>query len=121
MNEKGCTAISHASKITGHGARDTRVFLCFIVTGVVPPISLFIHTMLNTFGLVLAHLHPNSLLALAIFQHFCEAFVGVHPSAPLFCYFYSAHLDTSGTISGSLVLHLHPQMMMHYITMTQRV
>jgi hypothetical protein len=58
----------------------------------VPPMSLFLHAMLTTFGLVLAHVHPNSLLALEIFQYFYEAFVRVHPSVPLF---YSLRLEIS--------------------------
>jgi hypothetical protein len=41
----------------------------------VPPMSLFLHVVLSTYGVVLAHLHPNALPTLAIFQYLCEAFI----------------------------------------------
>jgi hypothetical protein len=30
------------------------------------PMSLYLHAMLSTYGVVLAHLHPNAFLTLAI-------------------------------------------------------
>jgi hypothetical protein len=51
---------------------------------------LFLHVMLSTYGMVLAHLHPNSLLTLAIFQHLCETYVGVRPLVALFRFFFEA-------------------------------
>jgi hypothetical protein len=65
---------------------------------------------------VRVHLHPNSLLALAIFQHFCKAFVGVHPSVSLFLFFYVVHPDVSSAISDSLIFRLCPVMVICYIT-----
>jgi hypothetical protein len=91
------------------------------MVGMVPPMSLFLHVVLTTFGLVLAHLHPNSILALAIFRHFCGAFIWVQYFVPLFCYFYSAQLDTSDAIYGTLVFRICPQMVMRYIIVTHRV
>jgi hypothetical protein len=66
-NERGLTIPAHASEAIGHEARDARVFFCLLVAGMVPPMSLFIHVVLSTYGVVLAHLHPNALLTLAIF------------------------------------------------------
>jgi hypothetical protein len=66
-NERGLTIFAHASEAVGHEARDARVFLCFLVAGMVPPMSRFLHATLSTYGVVLAHLHPNALLTLAIF------------------------------------------------------
>jgi hypothetical protein len=86
----------------------------------VPPMSLFLHVVLTTYGVVLVHFHPKSFLARVIFQHLCEAFVGMYPSVALFCYFDSPNLDAIGAISGSLVFRLHPQMVMRYIPMSQR-
>jgi hypothetical protein len=85
-NKHGRTTAAHANEIIRWRARDARVFFYFIV----------------------AHLHHNSLIALAIFQHFCEAYVGVYPSLALFRYFYSTNLDVGGAISGSLIFRLHP-------------
>jgi hypothetical protein len=66
-NEQGPTILAHTSKVVGHGARDTRVFFCFLVAGMVPPMLFFLNAMLSTYGMVLAHLHINALLAMAIF------------------------------------------------------
>jgi hypothetical protein len=67
MNERGPTILAHASKDDSREARDTRVFLFFLVAAMVPPMSLFLHTALSTYGMVLVHLHPNALLTLVIF------------------------------------------------------
>jgi hypothetical protein len=112
--------MAHAPENIGRWARDAWVFFCFFVAGIVPPMSLFLHAMRTTYEVVLAHLHPNSLLALAIFQHFCEAYIGVHPSVALFRVFYDAHLDDSGAISGSLIFRLCPHIVTRYIAMSQR-
>jgi hypothetical protein len=120
MNERGPTILAHASKAVGHEARDARVFLCFLVAGMVLPMSLFLHTALSMYDVVLAHLHPNALLTLAIFQYLCEAFVGVRPSVALFCVFFEAHLDTGGAISSCLSFHLRSNMVMCFIPMTNK-
>jgi hypothetical protein len=114
-NERGPTILAHASKAVGREARDVRVFLCFLVAGMVPPILLFLHAALSMYGVVLAHLHPNALLMLAIFQYLCEEFVGVRPLVALFRIFFEARLDAGGTISGCLSFHLCAYMVMHFI------
>jgi hypothetical protein len=83
-NENGPTVLAHTHEDISRGAGDARVFFCFFVVGMVPPMSLFLHAVLITYGVVLAHLHSNSLLVLAIFQHLCEALVGVQSSVALF-------------------------------------
>jgi hypothetical protein len=80
--------------------------------------SLFLHAVLSSYGVVLAHLHPISLIALAIFQHLCEAYIRVRPSVALFHVFNKARLNASGAISGSLIFRLHQHMLMRYITMS---
>jgi hypothetical protein len=97
-NEHNLTVLAHAHEDTGHGARDTRVFFCFLMAGMVPPMSLFLHAMLSTYGVVLEHLHPNALLVLAIFQHLREAYVRVGPSVALFHIFFEAYLGSNGSI-----------------------
>jgi hypothetical protein len=83
LNEHGPTIMVHAHENTGRGARDAWVFFCFLVEAMVPPMSRLLHAVLSTYGVVLVHLHPNALLALAIFQHLCEAYVGVRTSVAL--------------------------------------
>jgi hypothetical protein len=97
-NEHDPTILAHTDEVVGCGARDASVFFYFLVAGMVPPMLLFLHTVLSTYGVVLAHLHPNALLALAIFQHFCEAYVGVRPSVALFRVFFDACLDAGGAL-----------------------
>jgi hypothetical protein len=108
MNKNGHTVMAHARENIDLGARDTQVFFYFIVAGMVPPMSNFLHGVLTTYGMVLAHLHPNSLLAVTIFQHFCKVYVGVHHSVAFFHVFYDAHLDASSAMSSSLIFRLRP-------------
>jgi hypothetical protein len=54
---------------------------------------LFLHAVLSTYDMVLAHLNPNTLLTQAIFQYLCEAFIRVRPSVTLFRVFFEARLD----------------------------
>jgi hypothetical protein len=119
-NERGLTILAHASKAISREVRDARVFLCFLVVGMVPPMSLFLHAALSTYSVVLAHFHPNALLTLAIFQYLCEAFVGVRPWVALFCIFFEAHLDAGGAISGCLSFHLRSDMVTCFISMPNK-
>jgi hypothetical protein len=82
--------------------------------------SLFLHVALSTYGVVLAHLDPNALLTLAIFQYLCEAFVGVRPLVALFRIFFKAHLDAGGAISGCLSFCLCSDMVMCFISMPNK-
>jgi hypothetical protein len=82
--------------------------------------SLFLHATLSTYGMVLAHLHPNALLTLAIFQYLCEAFIGVHPLVALFRIFFEVSLDIDGAISGCLSFHLCLSMVTIFIPMPNR-
>ena len=50
------------------------------MAGLVPPISAVFLAVMSSYDLRLAQLRPNAVLAMAIFQHFCETFVGVLPS-----------------------------------------
>ena len=64
------------------------LFTSFVVAGLVPPFSTFFLQILETFGLQLVHLSPNSVVILAVFAHLCEIFVGVPPSVTLFWHFF---------------------------------
>jgi hypothetical protein len=82
--------------------------------------SLFLHVVLSTYGVVLAHLHPNALLTLAIFQYLCEAFVGVRPLVTLFRVFLEVCLDARVANSSYLSFHLRSSMVMRFIPMPNR-
>ena len=80
---------------------DARIFACFVVAGLIPPMSHFFHAVLAAYGLHVAHIHPNAMVTLAMFQHCCEAFVGIRPSMALFRHFFQPRVAT-GHVSGSL-------------------
>jgi hypothetical protein len=81
----------------------------------VPPMSIFLHAVLSNYGVVQAHLHPNALFTLAIFQYLCEAFVGVRPLVTLFRVFFEARLDARGAISDCLSFHIRSSLVMRFI------
>jgi hypothetical protein len=73
-----------ARDVGTHTRLDMRIFACFLMAGMEPLLLSFLCAILEEYGLLLSQLHPNSLLALSIFQYLCEAFVGVNPSVALF-------------------------------------
>ena len=52
------------------------LFVSAIAAGLVPPFSEFFLSILHHYNLQALHLHPNSVLLLAIFAYYCEAHVG---------------------------------------------
>ena len=75
------------------------LFVSAIAAGLVPPFSEFFLSVLRHYDLQALHLHPNSVLLLAIFAYYCEAHVGVQPLVALMRHYFS--LRTSrGPISA---------------------
>jgi hypothetical protein len=70
-------------------AGEVILFHSYITCGLVPPISSFFLLLLEEFGLQLQHLTPLSVLLVAVFVHFIEIFVGVHPCITIFRHFYA--------------------------------
>ena len=90
-----------AGSATPEGQRSTfyPLFVSAIVAGLVPPFSEFFFSILRHYKLHALHLHPNSVLLLAIFSYYCEAHVGVQPSVALLRHYF--YLWTSrGTASA---------------------
>jgi hypothetical protein len=56
----------------------------FLSRGFELPSSEFLHGLLHHYQIELVHLHPNSILQIAIFVHLCEAFLALPPNFPLF-------------------------------------
>ena len=77
----------------GQGSTFYMLFISAIATGLVPPFSEFFFSVLRHYKLQALHLHPNSVLLLAIFAYYCEAHVGVQPSVALL-----RHYSTSGPL-----------------------
>src|SRR3954465_5460120 len=77
----------------GHGSTFYPLFVSSITAGLVPPFFEFFLSVLRHYDLQALHLHPNSLLLLAIFAYYCEAHVGVQPSVALLRHYF--YLRTS--------------------------
>ena len=77
----------------GQGSTFYPLFVSAIAAGLVPPFSEFFFSVLRHYKLQALHLHPNSVLLLAIFAYYCEAHVGVQPSVALLRHYF--YLRTS--------------------------
>ena len=100
-----------ASNTNEHGVTEMRptgsrlpegyypIFLHTLYTGLVPPFSDFLFAILETYQIQLLHLHPNSILILAIFAYLCEAYIGIHPSVELFRNFYALQNTEHGEVA----------------------
>ncbi|VAI59304.1 hypothetical protein VPH35_111509 [Triticum aestivum] len=69
------------------------LFVSAIASSLVPPFSEFFFSVLRHYDLQTLHLHPNSVLLLAIFAYYCEARVGVQPSVALLRHYFSLRLS----------------------------
>ena len=98
-HELGATSmeVAGSSKV---GAGYYPIFLHTLYAGLVPPFSSFLMGILEAYRIQLLHLHPNSILILAIFAYLCEAYVGIHPSVDLFCSFYALRNTASNERLG---------------------
>jgi hypothetical protein len=96
-----------------------RIHSIFLLVGLVPPMSLFFHMVLMDYGILLADLHPNSVLVLAIFQHLCEMFLGIKPSIALFRHFYYPRVEVR-MLAGSVAFRLRDHLSKHYITIDKK-
>ena len=48
------------------------------------PVHPFMRDLLELWGVTLCNLHPNTILHISIFIHFCEAYLGILPHFNLF-------------------------------------
>src|SRR3954468_17979984 len=77
----------------GRGSTFYPLFVSSIAAGLVPPFSEFFFSVLRHYNLQALHLHPNSVLLLAIFAYYCEAHVGVQPSVALLHHYFSLRVS----------------------------
>jgi hypothetical protein len=63
-------------------------FYHFSEWGLALPSCSFFQGLLYFYGLKLHHLNPNSICHIAIFIHFCEAFLGIKPHWDLFRFLF---------------------------------
>ena len=100
-NEHGATSLTPA-RFGRHSSGLYPFFVHFFFAGLVPPFSAFMEEILACYQICILHLHPNSILTLAIFAYFCEAYLGVRPSVALFRSFYALRFTANGESSGCL-------------------
>src|SRR3954463_110256 len=77
----------------GRGSTFYPFFVSSIAAGLVPPFSEFFLSVLHHYNLQALHLHPNSVLLLAIFAYYCEAHIGVQPSVALLRHYFSLRVS----------------------------
>ena len=118
FNEGGAT-VCHPSNLTALQAGDARLFRCFIAAGLVPPASLFFLAVVASFGLHVSHLHPNAMVTLAIFQHLCEGFVGIHASVALFRHYFKPRVEEE-CLAGAVTWHRRSQQSSPFISLELR-
>ena len=97
-NEHGATEMRPAGSRLAEGFYP--IFLHTLYAGLVPPFSDFLLAILEVYQIQLLHLHPNSILILAIFAYLCEAYIGIRPSVALFRSFYSLRSTAPGERLG---------------------
>ncbi|KAE8817262.1 hypothetical protein D1007_05158 [Hordeum vulgare] len=71
-----------------------------LLSGVLPPFSSFLTTVLSHYQIHGLHLDPSSLVLLSAFAFLCEAFVGITPFVALLCHFFSLKLVSEEQCSG---------------------
>ena len=60
------------------------VFEDYFLCGLGFPVHPFLRDLLEFWGVSLCNLHPNTILHISIFIHFCEVFLGILPHFNLF-------------------------------------
>jgi hypothetical protein len=73
---------------TYDGAEEIVIFQHYVERGLGIPTCDFLRGLLFHYGIQLHHLNPNYVLHIAIFVHFCEAFLGIEPNFVLFCHLF---------------------------------
>ena len=81
----------------GKGSTFYPLFVGAIVAGLVPPFSEFFLVVRRMYNLQALHLHPNSILLLAIFTYYCEAHVGIKPSVSLLRHYFYLRVSRGPT------------------------
>jgi hypothetical protein len=66
-NEHGAMLLMDAKEARPRACLDARISACFLMAGMVLPVSSFLRAVLEEYGLLMLQLHPNSLLTQAIF------------------------------------------------------
>ncbi|KAE8819816.1 hypothetical protein D1007_02187 [Hordeum vulgare] len=77
-----------------------------LLSGVLPPFSVFFDAVFSHYQIHALHLDPCSLILLSAFAFLCEAFVSLTPSVVLLCHLFSLELATKLQCSGCVSLKI---------------
>ncbi|RLM64554.1 uncharacterized protein C2845_PM16G03080 [Panicum miliaceum] len=90
--------------------------LTHIMCGLRMDASDFLVSVLGHYGIEWSHLTPNSITALSIFAHLCEAYLGVPPTVEVFAHFYRLYHNKKGetTTLGGVYFRLRDKMKRNY-------
>jgi hypothetical protein len=94
-------------------------FYHFSERGLALPTCSFFHGVLYFYGLELHHLNPNSICHIAIFIHFCEAFLGIEPHWDLFRYLFQVKpqpTSKNSSVVGDAGIQLRQQASDRYLS-----
>ena len=94
------------------------VFEDYFYWGFGVPIHPFLHGLINNYKICLCNLSPNSILRVAIFINFCEAYLGILPYFDLFRHFFCLKIRGGSRcrVVGGAYLQLWDGMGSQYIT-----
>ena len=100
--------------------------LTHIMCGLRMDASDFLLSVLGHYGIEWFHLTPNSITALSIFAHLCEAYLGEPPTVEVFAHFYRPYHNNKGetTTLGAVYFRLRDKMKnypVYYLKATQFV
>ena len=98
------------------------VFEDYFWRGLGFPVHPFLRDLLEFWALSLCNLHPNTILHISIFIHFCEVYLGILPHFNLFRHlFWLKKKGGSGSkVVGGVYLQLHDEMAGEYLTISLR-
>ncbi|HET8670193.1 MAG TPA: hypothetical protein VFM05_06045 [Candidatus Saccharimonadales bacterium] len=92
------------------------VFVDYFLRGFGLPLHPFVRGLLEYYDISLCHLHPNSMLHISIFIHYCETYLGIAPHFNLFRHFFNLKRSGQGSgICGGVYLQLRDGMAERYI------
>ena len=111
-NEHGATVLKPADNSFGDFYP---IFMHTLFAGLVPPFSDFFLAILERYQIQVLHLHPNSILVLAIFTYLCEAYIGIPPLVDLFRSFYALRFTANKERSGCVSFRIAEGMKGTYI------
>jgi len=95
------------------------VFEDYFWRGLGFPVHPFLRDLLELWVVSLCNLHPNTILHISIFIHFCEAFLGILPHFNLFRYLFWLKKRGGGgsKVVGGVYLQLRDGAAREYLTM----